>query len=74
MLYNGAFETSDEERPLRKYLNNISEIKDLKIDTKSSVTNTKMIESIRPINIGKALSTYSHSEITLPEAKIESEV
>lgn len=31
------------------------------------------IQSIRPINIGKALSTYFSSESPLPEAKIASE-
>lgn len=31
------------------------------------------VQSIRPLNIGKALSTYSHNSIKMPEAKIESE-
>lgn len=32
------------------------------------------IQSIRPINIGKALNTYFHNEVTMPEAKIESTI
>lgn len=31
------------------------------------------VQSIRPINIGKALSAYSTSEIHMPEAKIKDE-